>query len=112
MCVVVSSARPVPISATMSAEAEVKEEMQAEHYEDFMDCARFGEAEGVGIYIEHGADVNWSDSFGTTALHRGEQQRRSAGGTMHSSHSHSLRQWALGGGSAAPGSRGTVAGKL
>ena len=55
----------------MSAEDPAKEEMQPEHYDDFLDCARYGEVEGVGIYIEHGADVNWADEFGSTALHRG-----------------------------------------
>ena len=56
----------------MSGEEPAKEEMLPEHYEDFMDCARYGETEGVGIYLEHGADVNWADEFGTTPLHKGE----------------------------------------
>lgn len=60
------------LSRMAEAGAGEKEELKPEHYEDFFDCARYGELEGVGIYIDHGADVNWTDDFGNTALHRGE----------------------------------------
>ena len=48
-----------------------KIELTEETYMDFLDCSRYGEADGVIEYLSHGIDVNWTDGFGITALHRG-----------------------------------------
>mgnify|MGYP005991554115 CR=1 FL=1 len=53
----------------MAGEEQI--ELLTEHYEDFLDCARYGEEESIDEYLAHKVDVNWSDEFGITAMHRG-----------------------------------------
>lgn len=37
---------------------------------EFLECARYGETEDVASYLDDGADINFTDGGGNTALHR------------------------------------------
>ena len=39
--------------------------------EEILECARYGEEEELREYLTAGADVNYTDDGGNTALHKG-----------------------------------------
>lgn len=38
--------------------------------QEILECARYGEHEELAMYIAQGADVNFTDDSGNTALHK------------------------------------------
>jgi uncharacterized protein len=42
----------------------------AEDYEEFFECARYGEAEDVSAFLSAGGSACYADAEGTTALHK------------------------------------------